>query len=713
MQATRTTLKIMLPLAAIVLLTVFFAYLIYQATEKQLVVDFGNDQLVLAASAAKNIDFYLRSLSTDSLRLSRDLSAGGLTPAEAEGRLSFTFGSMYPASDVILYTDREGKILSVFPPNYFPGTEEKIFYESGKVLQGMKEAPPFIYSRSLRVHGQSRCLVILASPVYASRVPEPSPSGRSSPELQGVVGIGINIDQVVERFILPDISGEVPTIFIIDQDGMIIAHSSREIAGHTVASLNGRKTAAPLGIPASDLDRILQGTEISGVIWGGDPGHEIVAFAIDVVGGKRWLIGVSRPFQQVSRALNRIQKYYFSFLAFLLCLGFAAGLFILKAHRARVRMEEEARVQGRLKESEERYRTLVESSPDGIITLDRDGKVETFNQTFAVMLGYPPEEITGLPFSRAAILPGQKPFPPPASLLGRKGTAGVELQLCRRDGAVLQISMDITAKPGGEGSSGHYFAVLRDVTERKELEGKLAFADKMAGIGQLAAGIAHEFNNLLSVIRSSAEIVAHGGRDPLAAHDIGKIVKASERGAALVDGLLHFARRKSGQKEKLDLCSALDEVVELVEADFRTSGLSVKKDYSPVPPVSADKGQLQQVFLNLIINARDAMSSGNALVLRVARIGEEVVMEFINNGRPISTEALPRIFEPFYSSRESVRTGKKGSGLGLSISLGIIESHGGAIDVKSGPETGTVFSVRLPVAEGREGPTMDNQGLKR
>jgi two-component system NtrC family sensor kinase len=131
--------------------------------------------------------------------------------------------------------------------------------------------------------------------------------------------------------------------------------------------------------------------------------------------------------------------------------------------------------------------------------------------------------------------------------------------------------------------------------------------------------------------------------------------------------------------------------------------LAVKKDYSPVPPVNADKGQLQQVFLNLIINARDAMSSGNTLVLRVARIGEEVVMEFINNGRPISPEAISRIFEPFYSSQASVRAGKKGSGLGLSISLGIIESHGGTIEVKSGPETGTVFTVRLPEAGGGGG----------
>jgi len=226
MYAARAISRIMLPLAAIVLLTVFFAYLIYQATEKQLVADFGNDQLVLAASAAKNIDFYLRSLSTDSLRLSRDLSAGGLAPSEIEGRLSFTFGSMFPAADIVFYAGREGEMISVFPPNFLPSASGSAFYDPGEVLQGMKESAPYIFSRAVRIQGQSRCLVVLASPVYASRARDSSAGGPSSPDLQGVVGVGINIDQVVERFILPDISGEIPAIFILDQDGMIVAHSS-------------------------------------------------------------------------------------------------------------------------------------------------------------------------------------------------------------------------------------------------------------------------------------------------------------------------------------------------------------------------------------------------------------------------------------------------------------------------------------------------------
>ena len=698
MQAARTILKVMLPLAAVVLLTVFFAYLIYQATEKQLVADFGNDQLVLAASAAKNIDFYLRSLSTDSLRLSRDLSAGGLAVSDISGRLSFTFGSMFPAADFVFFADREGRMVSSFPPDYLPSAGGRAFYDSGEVLQGLKEETPFIFSRSLRIRGQSRCLVILVSPVYSARAPDLPAENLPGPALRGVVGVGINIDQVVERFILPDISGKVPTIFIIDQDGMIIAHSSREIAGQTVASLGTLREGPPLGIPAPELDRLLEGTENSGVIWGGDPGHEIVAFAVDLVGGKRWLIGVSRPFGQVSRTLHRIQKYYFSYLTFLLGLGFAAGWFIVRNHRARVRMEEESRMQRKLKESEERYRTLVESSPDGIVTLDDTGRIATFNRTFAALLGLPPAEIAGLPLSRAALLPGQKPCPPPPALLGRRKMVEVELQIARRDGKAIQISMDLTARPGGEGTADPYLAVLRDVTERKELESQLSFSDKMAGIGQLASGIAHEFNNLLSVIRSSAEIVGHGLREAVDAKEIAKIVKASEKGAALVDGLLHFARRKTGQWELLDLRSALEEVMDLVEADFRTSGLVVRKDYAAVPPVRADKGQIQQVFLNLVINARDAMERGDRLTLRAGGSGAWAVMEFANTGRLISPTALPRIFEPFFTSQESARSGKKGSGLGLSISLGIIESHGGTIEARSAPGSGTVFTVRLPAA---------------
>ncbi|MFH1037632.1 MAG: ATP-binding protein [PVC group bacterium] len=698
--SVKASVRILLPLAIIILLTGFFADLIYRATEKQLVSDFGRDQLVLASSASKNIDFYLRSLGTDSLRLSRDLSAGGWKEGETEAKLAFTFASMFPRADVLLVADLSGQIRSVFPRDFFRGEERIALVETDQVLQGLKKGTPHIFSRSFRIRNKIRYLVFLASPVYQAALPG-SPGGPAAVhDLDGLVCVGIAIDEIVENFILPDVTGSLPTIYIIDSDGTFLAHSTADVAGQNALSLarEGGKGLSLAGMGENRLHGILQGEESSGIVRGGDPGDQIVSFAFSTVGGSRWLVGVSRPLRQIAQSLNRIQKYYVSFLAFLLCLGFVSGYFLFRAHRARVRAEEEARVQRKLKESEERYRTLVESSPDGIITLDLEGGIADFNQTFASMLGYPPAEIAGLDLRRVVTPPGQEQIPLPAFLAEGRSESGIELQLYRPDGRILQISMDAALKFDEDGSPRHYFAVLRDVTQKKELEQKLAFADKMAGIGQLAAGVAHEFNNLLSLIRSSAEIVAHFIGDGKTRPEVLKIVKASDRGAVLVDGLLHFAGRKSGVREKIDPVQALEEVLELVAADFHTSGLTVRKEYSLVPEVAADKGQLQQVFLNLIINAREAMAREHTLTLRAGHQGDEVILEFENNGRPISAEALHHIFEPFYSSRESRRSGKRGTGLGLSISLGIIKAHGGTIAVASGEGRPTVFTVKLPAA---------------
>ncbi len=694
----KSYIKILLPLMIIILLTGFFAYLIYRATEEQLVSDFGIDQLVLASSAAKNIDFYMRSLATDSLRLSRDLSGSRLEEKEVDAKLSSTFASMFPGADVLLYADLNGKIRSIFPRDFFQREEGIALSEVDNVLQGMEKETPYIFSRSFRIGDKRRYLVLLASPVY--KIGHLNSSGGLMPvaDLKGLVCVGIAIDEIVENFILPDVTGSAPTIFIIGHDGTILAHSTAAITGQDALSLTRErgKGLTLIGVDENHLKGILRGKENAGIVRGGGPGDQVVSFSFSTVGKARWLVGVSRPLQKIAQSINRIQKYYVSFLFFLLCLGFVAGYFLFRTHRARVRAEEEARVQRKLKESEERYRTLVESSPDGIITFDLEGRILDFNQTFVSMAGCPPPEIAGLDLRRIISPPGQKVLQTPSFLAERRSESGIELQLYRPDGGVPQIALDVALKCNEDGSPRHYFAVLRDVTQKKELEQKLAFADKMAGIGQLAAGVAHEFNNLLSVIRSSAEIVSHFSGAGEMREEVRKIVKASEKGAALVDGLLHFAGRKTGVREKIDPVQALDEVLELVEADFHTSGLNVKREYSPVPPVAADRGQLQQVFLNLIINAREAMAREDTLTLRACRQDGEVVLEFENNGRSISPEAIHHIFEPFYSSRESKRGGKRGTGLGLSISLGIIEAHGGTIAVAQGKERGTIFTVRMP-----------------
>lgn len=235
--------------------------------------------------------------------------------------------------------------------------------------------------------------------------------------------------------------------------------------------------------------------------------------------------------------------------------------------------------------------------------------------------------------------------------------------------------------------------------ERKRMGEDLIHSERMAGIGQLAAGIAHEFNNLLNIIEGTAEYAKSikNARDVKESLDI--ILKSSYRGADIVKGLLRFAGRTEVRKEFADISEMLEEVLHLVKRDLEKSSIKLAVNYSDVPKILVDVGQIQQVFLNLVSNAQNAMPKGGKLSINLRKKGAFIEAEFHNTGKIIKKEDLLRLFTPFFTTREQQENGWPGTGLGLSISYGIIQAHGGKIEVKSQKGKGTTFTVKLPIAE--------------
>jgi signal transduction histidine kinase len=232
--------------------------------------------------------------------------------------------------------------------------------------------------------------------------------------------------------------------------------------------------------------------------------------------------------------------------------------------------------------------------------------------------------------------------------------------------------------------------------ERRRIEEQLRESDKLSSLGLLASGVAHDLNNPLAGISGYAQLLLRDERDPERADDLRHILREVERCRGIVKSLLGFARRSTPERRPVDVAEALREILELRERELRTAGvrhaLSVPR---AVPPLLADESQLQQVFLNIVLNAEHALRQGGGtlrITVRCDGPAEPLYVEFFNDAPPIPPEVLPRIFDPFFTTKSR----DEGTGLGLAVSRRIVRDHGGDITVQSGSE-GTVFCVQLPV----------------
>jgi signal transduction histidine kinase len=247
--------------------------------------------------------------------------------------------------------------------------------------------------------------------------------------------------------------------------------------------------------------------------------------------------------------------------------------------------------------------------------------------------------------------------------------------------------------------------IFDDVTDRAELERRLVQADKLSSIGLLAAGVAHEVNTPLAVISTYAQMLAKQiSGDEQKAPLVEKITRQTFRASEIVNSLLNFSRVSATEFVTVDLNKVIKETVSLVDHQLMIAQVKVEflLDEAAVN-VKGSSGKLQQVLLNLVMNARDAMPNGGTLTLLTSRHDGRVRVSVADTGGGISADVLPRIFDPFFTTKNDPQStpegGRKGTGLGLSVSYGIVREHGGEIEVESTPGRGTRFLLTFPVYE--------------
>ena len=359
-------------------------------------------------------------------------------------------------------------------------------------------------------------------------------------------------------------------------------------------------------------------------------------------------------------------------------------------------LREKAEALERLTEYNE---NILESMDSGILVLDLEGRVARWNRAMEGLYGRRRDEVLGK--TLAEVFPEAFLEALRSSLVmdEREEIANIyKLHLATAHGRSLRVNVSIAPFELGSGVRHGSILIVDDVTARVRLEEQLQHAEKMASIGVLAAGVAHEVNTPLAGISSYTQLLREqtDARDPRAGL-LEKIEKQTFRAAKIVNNLLNFSRSAGAELEPLDLNKIVQDVLSLLEHQLEQHHVKVRRELADeLPEVRGNENRLQQVFFNLILNARDAMPGGGWLtVLTRVDEGDTVVAEVRDTGVGIRREDIKRIYDPFFTTKGMGR----GTGLGLAVTYGIVQEHGGAMFVESAPGQGTTFQVALPALE--------------
>ncbi|HSO74153.1 MAG TPA: ATP-binding protein [Blastocatellia bacterium] len=354
----------------------------------------------------------------------------------------------------------------------------------------------------------------------------------------------------------------------------------------------------------------------------------------------------------------------------------------------------------RLKEFSE---NIIESVNVGILSVDFDGLISTWNSALEEIFGISRDRAVGRAveevLDRDLIDTIQNVTGEEAWAL--KDTRHIyKYNASTEDGRPLTINMSLAPFEAARGVVTGTLVVIENVTERAQLEEQLLQREKLSSIGLLAAGVAHEVNTPLAGISSYAQMLLQqiDGSDPKR-RLLEKIHLQTVRASGIVNNLLNFSRTGDTQFREIDLNQVLDDTIQLLEPQLRSASLEIVRNYGQeLPAALGNASKLQQVFMNLILNARDAMPGGGRISIHTRLVETSLVVDFRDTGIGMAPEIIARIYDPFFTTKEV----GQGTGLGLALSYGIVQEHGGRIFVESRPGEGSHFTIKLPTAFSRQ-----------
>ncbi len=541
--------------------------------------------------------------------------------------------------------------------------------------------------------------------------------------------------------------------YLVDREGRFVAYQK---PAEVLQRYGEDMTRMPpvFDFIGSDLESTGQVQEYSGLI------NEDVIGVYAPIQGTRWAVVVEQPAKEAYASISRMQRYLFGVMFLCIILAGSLGFYVSRRLIGPIRMLTDAAqrfstgdlqsefhhaqrqdevgvlshtfkkmqkelqdlyagqkrkidelevMQRALRESEEKYRTILASIEDGYYEVDMEGNFTFFNDALCKIYGYPRDELMDLNIRNLTdaetAKQGYQVFK--TVLTTGRPEKGFQWPVVGKDASIRSVEASVSVRKNPKGESMGLRGIIRDITEKKKLEAQLQHAQRMESLGTLAGGIAHNFNNLLMGIMGYASLML---LDTDADHPnfnmLKNIEKQAESGAKLTKQLLGYARERGAEVKPISLNQLVKETSDTFGMTKR--GITIHQDLADgLYPVKADQNQMEQVLLNLYVNAADAMQGGGDLFLTTrnathedmtgerhndAAPGNYVLLTVRDTGEGMDRETRERIFEPFFTTKGLGR----GTGLGMASAYGIIKAHGGYIHLFSEKGQGAVFHIYLP-----------------
>ncbi len=721
-------LALLVVLSLIIILGQFF----HQSLQEEMAEQFNKQQLLLAREVAMNIES-LTDHVYKSIRVIAQLPEIDrirLNPRVRSAVESINFSLRNEALVTIRVLDRNGILLydSSYPERERRNYSKTHYFQQARVLPRNEK----LVTDLLELHGtgDDSKEFIIAVPVYRQL------RKHYPPEFNGAILAVLSMDGITKRYLSPIKSGTRGYAWMMDSDGTLLYHPTQpQMVGKNLYHTD--KTCFNCHKSFDTEKKMIEGREETFGYYEAPGGaNKLAAFYKLPIARKSWIVVVSAPYSDVIALMQKSRRFYT--LLILSIFGttiVASGATIvayikkIKAEEKEKHLENHRRLEQEIEIAKDYLENIVENTKTNIMVLDKDLNVRTVNTAQARTCGRPKTEVIGKPFLSlfADQLPPYEGVPLETILRETLSGRSFELKDYRITGlqeapiyltmnvnpllidgripGVLISSMNVTKRVQLEEALKKYTVELEDKVDRgtataKKLEQQVLHSEKLAALGRIAAGVAHEIGNPLTSISTFAQLLREMAQDEFTQNSLDVINNHIQRISDIVRRMATFARADSLNIKETRMNDVLNSTLDLMRLDKRMkSSIEITVSLDPgLPEILIDEGQMSQVFINVILNAFDAMPNGGTL-----RVGtrqgrddhghEAILISFADSGMGISQSELRKIFDPFFTTKEA----GKGTGLGLSLSYDIVRRFKGDIHVESEVGKGATFTIILPV----------------
>ncbi len=703
---------------------------------------FNQQQLVLARTTAQRIEDDLNEAISDLQLLNSLPSIQYCDTSNYEILLLSTLPVLNSNHIVeVRRVDRDGTTLfSANDQGIGVRPIERAGQESGAFLSWAADPANHGKTMGTTIHQQDRKrlqVIDLITPTYedASDAAHPYPSRRFS----GYLKVTLDLRHLLQEFMPSIRSGKTGYAWVLGPTGKFIYHPESSFIGEKAFDARHNKNPNISFAQINEIQRtkMLKGMEGTGYYISGwhrevvEPMEKLIAFAPVHISGPylnyTMSVAVVAPAKEVESFIDVVYMRQFllqAIVVFIMCMGcLVVVLYELRwssllEHEVKVKTADIRKYAGELGRSESKYRSLVESAEDLIFTMDQNGVVITANQHMSNLFGIWRNELCGQSIYR--FLPKEQAFNQLSIIkaaLESGRTQKIETRLNVADGSLWFNIQYIPVKGEiEEGEEKYVIAIARDITERKTVERQLVNAEKLASLGTMAAGVAHELNNPIGIMLGFCDLLLERmGAGTMEYNDLKTIERHGLHCKSIVERLLSFARISEEAEQCCDLNAGVESMVSVVQHTLDLKSIKLGLSLAAgLPMIQGDCTRIQQVLLNLINNAVYAMNGGGVLNISTRRgikDGDTIELIVGDSGCGIKREYLGKIFDPFFTTKKV----GEGTGLGLSVSYGIITKFGGTIECESISEEdapgqcGTTFTITLPCCRNEAEPEVSER----